>query len=1759
MAEKSVVGGIPVECLTGESAVIWSGWRTLGDREVVREASAKGTHINLAHKHLAYRRNCSIDDAQQYFNNEVEIWITELLKKRQIYRASHVLNNMKKDPIEYIFNICISCKDSMLRNYLAEYLISVEHFETEYINSWNIIKSITEFEQKYMIENGISTSLSIQDVIKLPEIVKQSLCTELYFSITNHTLSTNITNDVLWDYLLSNNKIEMIQFWIDSYYGDNVMSESIDINDDLKSLFTSLNITSDMIESIDSSNASSLVKDLTKNHLCRNGIFVEKERQDIKLMLGRIFSNAMTLSEFNKVLLHKSCNINRTEFMQNVEKELCLAHCLNETSTQEDKVKIGELYDALTKMCEGEEQCEDMLIEGIFKTIHYFADDVDEYLKQNYLIVLVLIFSYLSKESKISQNKNTEMKESILQDIFLSKNNLQLGSYSVSNDVLQNTLKHVPLLERVVENKPKKETTMYELLDGYKNLNTKQLFKWRFNDEPMPHFSNDALIKKRKYKAALYAHIFALQNLDKSEILCTCISFIEMLGVDSENLRLHITAANYVQREMNISIGNLLENIVYKNEDDLKTVMSHLENSFKTNFTENIIEDSQQFVKILKIWDVIVRFARAHNFPLPVSLLTFLANHNYWFEFTLVSDIFAYPLDQVLENAKYMEDTILGEHLLTCLSNTHLTKCQSAVCSEHKVKSRDVRQSLYYKIGVKQSGSSISDSSASIDSLSTSDSRSLTEYPLHDNICAPNDDLWLIILKCHQSPDPPGALINASRLTSRPFLTVLATCYEPSSTAAFCYSWMVISTADEDILSKYKECLEQQIWTANQVFHLLIKMLTCGYISTLSRAYKIFMPESPFNLLFEFFVQCAEYGNFEGYQQNLLEFKTQCLNLKCNKAMDWDCSDTTYLSNLHWVASVAINCVVTVLAYGLRSTHLQIKFLEILIKSNFYAEFPVPIPNFKSLLRIIKILQKTNMVFNYVKFTMSNDAYNFDVDIQRCIDDLLKIEDYNSALELSNVVGFNSSDIILAQYRSKFKYCAQKNDNINDKFWSECAQNFEKYDVPCEKSAEFFIEHAEKVISHKERYEILKLAFETLKNVETEQQNINALEVAMWKSCILAGPENIQLDNESHSFNKLKTELLSGLNKLKLNCVLNDSHEKTAAKNLIDKLIDLGKLDTALRISTIFNCKHKDLQNLMLCLRLAEGEISPNELTVEQKDFLKDVNKNKQQKYGALKNRGLQRLSSSSSLTTSTSTSEINKIRDENIYKVQIECLSTLQKLLETLEHGANICLKVVLCYKLAMQLGKSYQLLLKLNNPIQFLQEVAESDIEDKSEVISDIITAYKISNNTIAKFLAENITMKISRGVEGGYEDNIYLWGYSLNTNFRIIMELCSDVSLLGWQLLKTANKLLGHFHNEIRNESTLKTTVELLIRVHDCFTTSCNMEGIASVLRKCQNLANVLQNLKFWTLLVRLVTGVGRYTEMSYVFQILKENDQFEFLLGKGLDKGTGLKTALLEFLKRHCPENKDLFTLVALHFQLYHEIALMWENEAKDVVKSLIADATKEHGKLQGSVQHEIKFTKTETVQKQLQLAVTNYTHATQYYLQANKLNFAGQCSDQEQLVALQLSLLNSVSYNQQVISILNLKSEDIDKVLCHILSFSQALIVIRAYNHHVDWVNLIYNHCILNGETKYLRDFIAVNKLTTNLVQDCTRRYRLEKSITHTMTDNMKILISELSDVECKYVLASQLGFKDIVETMLNNPMIGAYLKDTVWKRKYNTT
>lgn len=138
------------------------------------------------------------------------------------------------------------------------------------------------------------------------------------------------------------------------------------------------------------------------------------------------------------------------------------------------------------------------------------------------------------------------------------------------------------------------------------------------------------------------------------------------------------------------------------------------------------------------------------------------------------------------------------------------------------------------------------------------------------------------------------------------------------------------------------------------------------------------------------------------------------------------------------------------------------------------------------------------------------------------------------------------------------------------------------------------------------------------------------------------------------------------------------------------------------------------------------------------------------------------------------------------------------------------------------------------------------------------------------------------------------------------------------------------------------------------------------------------------------MRLVTGVGRFTEMNYVFKILKEHDQFEFLLGKGLDKVPGLKMALLDFVKRYCPENKELLNIIALHFRLHYEIALTWENEAREVIDEFVGEAKKENLKSQNSFPIEVKLTRDKITEKRLQLAILNFTLATNYFLQVRNI-------------------------------------------------------------------------------------------------------------------------------------------------------------------------
>lgn len=53
--------------------VVWSAWNRMGDKEVAREAAAKGLHLNLAKVFLSKRLNMNEKETRQWMVEEVYI------------------------------------------------------------------------------------------------------------------------------------------------------------------------------------------------------------------------------------------------------------------------------------------------------------------------------------------------------------------------------------------------------------------------------------------------------------------------------------------------------------------------------------------------------------------------------------------------------------------------------------------------------------------------------------------------------------------------------------------------------------------------------------------------------------------------------------------------------------------------------------------------------------------------------------------------------------------------------------------------------------------------------------------------------------------------------------------------------------------------------------------------------------------------------------------------------------------------------------------------------------------------------------------------------------------------------------------------------------------------------------------------------------------------------------------------------------------------------------------------------------------------------------------------------------------------------------------------------------------------------------------------------------------------------------------------------------------------------------------------------
>ncbi|XP_067632003.1 spatacsin isoform X2 [Eurosta solidaginis] len=453
----------------------------------------------------------------------------------------------------------------------------------------------------------------------------------------------------------------------------------------------------------------------------------------------------------------------------------------------------------------------------------------------------------------------------------------------------------------------------------------------------------------------------------------------------------------------------------------------------------------------------------------------------------------------------------------------------------------------------------------------------------------------------------------------------------------------------------------------------------------------------------------------------------------------------------------------------------------------------------------------------------------------------------------------------------------------------------------------------------------------------------------------------------------------------------------------------------------------------------------------------------------------------SSDLSDSCSTCEFEEIPS----KEKRETLETIQGIASKLTYGINIGRRIVMAYRAAMYLDKEYLDVLRTKDSTVLLQSVAEDGCLRRLLVVSDILTSTHMTQQEIAELLALELTTAIVRPrfyiftadqQSKNAIKNAQVWGYNIDRDLHLFLELVPNTTKLGNCLLEYCDALKSYRKyqdnkpferntvferlaeiirryglpantgNQMSTSIPPITTasnsgsllppaqvlshkkqniiyVELLIKAHQCYVHECSMEGIANVLNRAKALNSVLTQAKSWSLIVRMLSGIGRFREMFYCFDSLLKNEQFESLLGQfDEEKTIGLRQAIITYLREYCPNNgREYLKLTALHFLMYQELAEMWEQDAQAVIAKVLNLAAVGNQQLpeQFSMANLTSANSTKIFIPKLrctpelitllQQAMEYYTHATENYLLDNKLLLAQRVASLAEMVAMQIDL------------------------------------------------------------------------------------------------------------------------------------------------------
>ncbi|KAM8860537.1 spatacsin [Synchiropus picturatus] len=1002
-------------------------------------------------------------------------------------------------------------------------------------------------------------------------------------------------------------------------------------------------------------------------------------------------------------------------------------------------------------------------------------------------------------------------------------------------------------------------------------------------------------------------------------------------------------------------------------------------------------------------------------------------------------------------------------------------------------------------------------------------------------------ELFQVLLLSQQEASPFRYLLEKALVQRCPTLAVLAACQEGAELLPCLCLWILTSVDDvsiQEATSHLPVGPQHHDWSLHDLSFIWKTLLERGLVRPLLRGFELFYRDCPLVLVLRMFELCCDFRNFPAAKLKLLEFQRMLIALR-NGSPAPLCG-----LPLQWVESQASVLLFTMLQrcssqFDLHRLLQLLADVDRLLKSNG--------PDFKKLSQLSQVLHGSDVSVPPRLLQSSSPSVQQE-EFQATVDALQTLGRFTQARQVAVLAGLPIHRLLLNQLLQEVN--AQKARRqwgrleTRVAFWKKCHDQLKSDASDPELAAQFFLsqtvwrsegrsstestELQSELLDVQERCLLLVLSAHwislqnpvPLKQLEELEKKLwssrvrqHVIKVAMEKESVFNLPSHMVLPDantyevlmkkfsfstisEMNSDSWLSMDGLPGPSEDSVTDSELNHEERSILVVKVGLLLDSGSIHEASRVCRYFSMHQSDLWVVLRCRGLASGEVQPEPCDQPEEEP------------------NMRRIVTSPSFS-SLSSFVMLPLPDDDV-AIQ------LQKLVDQCRHGNNYCKQVLSLYQLSKELQCPFTQICQ-EDPRLVLEKLLLSDQPERFRKAQAFIKTQGFSTDTVAQLVSSAVVQALLDADEDlqTVERQVFRPSEGRDSLMQLI-KLCDDPNLVGVKLMENINGV------SLRD---LNCIVELLIVAHDCFSLTCNMVGIVRVLQAARHLSHTyLAPGEHYSLLVRLLTGVGRYDEMTYIFDLLIQNHAFELLLRKKFDTARGqsssLKTALLDYLKRCLPADSEKHNMVALCFSMRREIGENHEMAARTQLRLIDCQA----------------WVVTPDLKDSLAKALGLLRDAAKSFFNDSCVRQATRCVQLAKLVALQLHFLNQ----DCDLRVINLRPEEMLEAMMAQPRCYQVLVLSEAYGVSPDWAEILYQKVILNGDFGYLEELKHQRPLTSSLFEEIFRKLEGAPSA---VTPNVKRLLTHCDDVYCRYRLAYQQNLYDVTKSLLQDAKTSAYLSD----------